>query len=288
MKKITLTRQELYDMVWTSSIRSLSKKFGISEFELRRICKNASIPLPANGYWSKIQYYKPVTRTELPENKTKEEKIIIINDVSVDDPSSAEYTQKKITKELGGNSDQLLRVPDRLVNPDKLIVNTKNYHEAVKRYNWRTDGEPPKGDDRISIDVSEDSFPRALRLMDAVIKLLRFRNHSFVTKYGNTKALIYGEEIEFRLRERNKVSEVKDRWGGKQFEPTGEFIFIFGPNYHMKEIKDGKEPLENKLIKILLKFESIGKQEHEERIERDKRRKEQEERERIAKEKKER
>lgn len=213
---------------------------------------------------------------------------MIKNDASIDDPSSADYIQKKLTEELGDHYEQLLKVPDRLTNPDRLIINAKNYHDAVKRYNWRTDGVPPKGDDRISIDVSDDSFPRSLRLMDTVIKLLRSRNHSFVTRYGDTKALVYGEEIEFRLRERYKVSEIKDRWGGKQLEPTGEFTLIFGPNFRMKEIKDGKELLENKLVKILLKFESIGKHEHDERIERDRRRKEQEEKERIAKEKKER
>ena len=46
MKKTTFTRQELYELVWSESMLSLSKKYNISDTALRKICKRMNIPLP--------------------------------------------------------------------------------------------------------------------------------------------------------------------------------------------------------------------------------------------------
>ena len=67
MKKITLTRQELYSMVWKEPLSSILKKYQINYLELRNVLHDLDIPIPENGYWSKIKFRKPVEIKPLPE-----------------------------------------------------------------------------------------------------------------------------------------------------------------------------------------------------------------------------
>ena len=50
-----LTRQELYNKVWSIPMIKLSKEFGISDRGLAKVCKKYNIPTPYLGYWAKRQ-----------------------------------------------------------------------------------------------------------------------------------------------------------------------------------------------------------------------------------------
>ena len=72
MDGITISRKELYFMVWAESMLSLSRKYDISDVGLRKICKRMDIPLPKMGYWQKIQAGRSIPMTKLPENDSLE------------------------------------------------------------------------------------------------------------------------------------------------------------------------------------------------------------------------
>jgi hypothetical protein len=50
---ITLTRQELYEMVWSKPMSSLAKDFGISDVALAKRCREVDVPIPYRGYWAR-------------------------------------------------------------------------------------------------------------------------------------------------------------------------------------------------------------------------------------------
>jgi hypothetical protein len=52
--RITLTRQELYDLVWSRPIREIAKDFGISDVAVAKHCRKHDIPRPGVGYWQKL------------------------------------------------------------------------------------------------------------------------------------------------------------------------------------------------------------------------------------------
>ena len=54
----TITRRELYDLLWSKSISKISKETNIKESIIRGICQTYKIPLPINGYWSKATDYE--------------------------------------------------------------------------------------------------------------------------------------------------------------------------------------------------------------------------------------
>lgn len=62
----TLTRQDMYDLVWSKPMTQLATEFEWSDVGLRKICKAAKVPTPGLGYWAKLANGKKVTKTELP------------------------------------------------------------------------------------------------------------------------------------------------------------------------------------------------------------------------------
>jgi hypothetical protein len=64
MKEIS--RSELYELVWTTPLRSLAPRFEVSDVALRKACLKSEIPVPERGYWAKLAAGKPVRRIRLP------------------------------------------------------------------------------------------------------------------------------------------------------------------------------------------------------------------------------
>ena len=65
--KKELTRNELYDLVWSKPLTTLAKEYAYSDNGLRKICIKHNIPLPKSGYWSKIKFNKKVKKEKLPK-----------------------------------------------------------------------------------------------------------------------------------------------------------------------------------------------------------------------------
>jgi hypothetical protein len=65
MTKI-LTRQELYDLVWSTPLKTLAPQFGVSDVGLKKACLRGNIPVPERGYWAKVQANKKVGKVQLP------------------------------------------------------------------------------------------------------------------------------------------------------------------------------------------------------------------------------
>ena len=287
MEQVTLTRKELYDLVWAEPLSRLAKKYKISDNGLRKICKRMNIPIPAMGHWQKIQYSKRVIVTKLPTKYEGKDTITLgekgEGDINVDSPI---VQQRKLIQSIDLIKDLPLTVPDRLSSrPDKLIRSTLDYYNAVRRYYKSQHGSYPDRNNVLSIQVQEESRPRAVRLLDTIIKVLRSRKHDIIADHFTTYTKIGDEHVKFRLREKQRLSDVKTSYGGRQYESTGEFVFVIdiGP-YTRKEVKDGHEPIETKISTIIAMLELEGKRMKEERIAYEIWRKEMDEQQRIERE----
>lgn len=51
----TMTRQELYEAVWSKPVSELAKEYGVSEYILWNSCKRNDIPRPGLHYWHRVQ-----------------------------------------------------------------------------------------------------------------------------------------------------------------------------------------------------------------------------------------
>lgn len=53
---VTLTRKELYDLVWSIPMRTLAPEYGLSDVGFVKLCKRMSVVTPYRGYWTKLQF----------------------------------------------------------------------------------------------------------------------------------------------------------------------------------------------------------------------------------------
>jgi len=51
----SISREELYELIWSKPASSLAKEFCISDVGLGKICKRMEIPKPSLGYWRKVE-----------------------------------------------------------------------------------------------------------------------------------------------------------------------------------------------------------------------------------------
>ena len=280
MKEVRLTREELFEMVWREPLTVISKRYHIVYAELRKIYLELNIPIPAGGYWSKLQWGKPVTIPILPSDTSVKQDIVLFER----EPGDPDIITDILDKEGVCNTEPLFKVPPRLTNPDALVTKTKEFFEAHKGGFWGSNLRFLEGEDVLSIDVQYSNLGRALRIFDTVIKILRSRRHSISFGWKGTEAVIYGQEIGMRLREIHKVADKpKDRYSSRDLEPTGRFTFLIGRHYD-KAVSDGRKLIEDKIDTIIYKLEAEAKQWYDWHLESEIREKERQEQLRIEQE----
>ncbi|MCX6254383.1 MAG: hypothetical protein NTV31_07890 [Bacteroidia bacterium] len=256
IEKVSISRIELYEMVWKEPLVSLSRKYSISDNELRKICKKMKIPLPPNGYWQKIRYGKHVQITKLPSYDGEREISLYIRDKQEINMDPYISPHKRLKMEILRDLKPFLEVPERLSSPDKLIMEARDCLNDNNRNHSRHSGMLSTRSGYLTIRVSKDNIGRALRFMDTLLKLLRERDHIVENKYDTTYIIINGQKIEVSLKEKLKRVEVPTNysWVYHEYRPTGILTFRI-EGYHMKIWEDGKELLENKLADILAYLE---------------------------------
>ena len=62
----SLTREQLYELVWREPMLKVAESFGVSSSYLARVCTELRVPRPERGYWAKLEFGKQPQRPELP------------------------------------------------------------------------------------------------------------------------------------------------------------------------------------------------------------------------------
>ena len=255
MEEITLSRQELYDLVWSQSMLALSKQYAISDVGLRKTCVRLEIPIPKAGHWAKIQAGKKVKKEKLIANATVEQKVILRlrkeGEESNKFSSSPFYAlQKEIKEDRRLN----LAVQERMTDPDPLVVKAKR-NLAEKHKSWKFEGMIQTENDNLDIRVSPALVERALRFMDTFIKMSRARSHEILVDTSGTYIVVKEQKIKIGCKEISKRVVVKDgNWERSEYHPTGLLGFK-SEGYSSGEWRDTKKLLDEHIPSILAKLE---------------------------------
>ena len=62
-----ITREELYELVWSTPMIKVAEKFEVSGSYLARVCTELRVPRPERGYWAKLAVGKAPQRPALSE-----------------------------------------------------------------------------------------------------------------------------------------------------------------------------------------------------------------------------
>jgi hypothetical protein len=116
---IKMTRKQLYDEIWEISVAGVAKKYDIPYAHLMKQIKEAGIPIPPSGYWTKLSHGKPVTKLGLPEPANEVLSIYKI----------APVTRKK--KKIVSNADTLSPVAAISQNSKKPVLSEKKQTYSI-------------------------------------------------------------------------------------------------------------------------------------------------------------
>jgi hypothetical protein len=62
-----VSREELYELVWSIPMIKVAEKFSVSGSYMARVCSVLNVPRPERGYWAKLEVGKAPARPALPE-----------------------------------------------------------------------------------------------------------------------------------------------------------------------------------------------------------------------------
>lgn len=141
-----------------------------------------------------------------------------------------------------------LKVPEKLVNPDPLVLEAKRgLSKNGEHSSWSLKSEGVVSNSgSLLIRVAPNNVDRALRLFDAIIKVFRARGHHF----EGSNAHLGKQRYEISIREKlAKVDEYKKR-------PTNILCLKVHAGYPRFEIYDSKSVLiENRISRAVAKVE---------------------------------
>jgi hypothetical protein len=63
----SLSREELYALVWSEPMLKVAARFGVSSSYMARVCSQLQVPRPERGYWAKLEVGKAPATPGLPQ-----------------------------------------------------------------------------------------------------------------------------------------------------------------------------------------------------------------------------
>jgi len=189
----TLSRKDLYELIWSMPATKLAKELGISDVGLGKICRRMEIPKPALGYWRKVEVGGRIPRKpRLKELSLKGQQQVTIH------PSSPESESiQRIRK------SESVPFPDKLVDPHRL---TKKTFASFNK--GKTDEKGillSRNKIHLNIHVTHENLDRACLIMDTLVKAIELRGHKVKTEGERplkTVVEIDGKKITISLDEK--------------------------------------------------------------------------------------
>jgi hypothetical protein len=258
----TLTREELYDQVWTTPGNRLAKNMGTSCPALKELCEKLQVPRPDGSYWTRAKMGQIMERDPLPP--IADERANEIASIKEGPRVPDSRPDAEAASEAARQRESRIAFSKMLKNSHPLIKSTKLIFEQEWAYDIFGLSKPT-GDRCLSICVSRPLVHRALRIMNAVLKGVRKLGHEIEIasdlRYQQTRVVIGEIKVNISIREHTTRSErpltpeeqkgprdlIRDRWFS---DPTGVLFFAVGEEN--KKWRDrAKTPLEDRQINIV-------------------------------------
>lgn len=223
-----ITRQKLFDLVWSEPVTKVSKVLGLSDRRLGKLCTRYDIPVPPRGYWARrAAGYKPTTPA-LPVVKREPDERIELRSKPASKAGAAVPMEVEV--------DAPLETRIEITEPRHSLVRLTG--TALRAGTKDQYGRFWGGPGVLDVRVSKASIARALAILDALLRAAEGRGHTVSVKDRKSMLTVDGEAIEFGLDERSAQSErplsEKERlelarggyvYGRYSYVPSGELSF---------------------------------------------------------------
>lgn len=196
MIELIIKRELLYKAIWKEPINVLCEKYYISENKLKDICKYLNVPIPSKVYWKQLDDGKSPKIKELPRYDGKDEWVEEINEYDVE--------RKKELKK-----DSLIGYDENERNDIKKAISEINLNEIKQhplvKLRKSTINVPQERLDIFKINESKGIKKRIDLIYNVIFNVIERLQYKIEEKDGKYIAIIKGEEIPFKIREKAKI-----------------------------------------------------------------------------------
>lgn len=266
MRKIDLTRKQLYELVWEKPLNYIIEIYGGTYQEVKELLKKYNIPSPENGYWSRLRAGHNIPRIALP-NGNDSEKVV--------------YKPKEKKKRIKPTEHTEAKKDIQIVRPqDKLVIEAKKIFQNNNK-GRKDDSLISIAYESLNINVSPKMLDRALAFFNSLIIGIKRIGGAIEVKPHHSTVIYIGERMEISLREKqNRILKENQAhsWDTYDYLPSGILLFKLGEHsWNVKEWKDTSYTvLEDKIEDILEHIRKVAVKIQEDRRESERRRIEQE------------
>lgn len=268
----SLSRKELYDLVWSMPMRDLAKQFDLSDQGLAKKCKKHNIPRPPQGYWLKNEEDRGGLVKPLPANDDP-----LLEDV--DFFPRTESLKQSLKAKSTLIDEQLtaaleFQIPEWVNRYHPLIKKCRDAHKANKKPRLDKYSRIFFGRDVLNpgLKVTPETFDRACLFLQGLINL--FSTYGWKLKEDSHKAYFEfdGNELEFEIKERvtkKKEPDTKSRspllrgapdfrWTIQEYQSTGKLEFeitnVFSSGFKKHWYDSDTNRLEDQIVSIVQGF----------------------------------
>jgi hypothetical protein len=247
---VQLTRQQLYDQVWSTPMRTLAPRYGLSDVGLAKVCSRYDIPRPPPGYWAKLEHGKKVHQPDLPQTPDGCSDIVLFATKAHGPEKRAEAPAEQrnfFDEELGalaqrlGAGEFVRPVASDLRGCSAITRQTREAVEAASRRptrdEWGGLRMPPahKGP-RVEVNTSGALRQRALLLLDAMVntfEAIGVQQRDHPDEWNRSVVFeLRGLQFTLRIRERTRrVAHVVT-----EEEKRDKYAHLFAPKYDYQHV----------------------------------------------------
>ena len=314
--EVIFRRSELYGQVWAEPVRTVAKKYGISDVALAKRCRKMGVPLPVQGHWAKVAAGKTVKTLPLPPlPKGAVEEVRQTYWRRPRQADDAEPFPRSPPLEVEQDHGPAVVVPATL--PDEPHRLVKSARRNLKPPRYSGDFRLVAEGKHLDLHVSQERLDRALRVFQGLLTAFEARawpvelvgrgfyderNREWIKpdgKPGATRVRVAGEWINLRLSEKSSIvkepqtpprglrGSVLARWHElnrptRKQHPSGVLELVLEAEGSRRALKDGdRKTLEAKLAEAPQALRWMAARAKQYRIEQEEQRKRWEEEARL-------
>lgn len=229
MSSITLTREQLYERVWSQPTIKIAAELGLSDVAVKKMCRRMNVPTPPRGYWARLAAGQKLRKPALPKDAS-------INPVRIDPTHNARRREDRERLAAGQALMTPLELPDLAIG--QLHPQARALHAVLKKAKPDPSGrvDAPVGDFPL-VHVSAANIDRVSRAFHVIFSELESRGvalkqvsiydrqHLGFVRGEDEAALMFEEPIvsikrEPTLEERRRPSR---EWKTETTQPSGQF-----------------------------------------------------------------
>lgn len=194
MADIKISKQELYEKVWSMPMQKVADHYDCDCSRLRSSCLSWNIPVPPKGYWMKVQFGKALP--ERPPLNASQSEVVFLRVGNAKDRAAGKETAERANARA---IRDICKVPKRITNPHPAIVEIMS-----DRIRW---SKSPQMDVILKAPPS-DCVKRGFLISDVIAKAVEA--HGFAVTPERRGGLIISSEYRktrLRVRERLEISK---------------------------------------------------------------------------------